>query len=90
MGKASDQAFDWGTLVPRVVNPAKVTIIEALLYMERELSPVEMSKLLEDPKLGLSHVAYHMRSLANAGILVKAGTRRVRGATETFYRLPQP
>lgn len=85
MNEARERAFDWEALVPRVINPTKVTIIEALLYMERELSAAETSKLLGDPKLTLPHVAYHMRSLADMGILVKTGSRRVQGAIESFY-----
>ena len=43
-----------------MVNPTKVTIIEALLYMDRPLSAAETSRMLGDAKLKLSHIAYHM------------------------------
>lgn len=81
---------EWDELVPRIVHPTKVAIIEALRHLGHELSSTEMSKMFGGPKASLSHVAYHVRSLAEKGALVQTGERQVRGALEKFFYFPQP
>ena len=78
--------FDWAVLVPQVLHPLKVAIIEAISYIGHPLSPTELHQVL-DHQAGLSLVAYHVRRLAQAGALVETGHREVRGARETFYFL---
>jgi hypothetical protein len=82
------ERFHWDMLVPRVVHPLRVVIVEALLWINRPLSSTDLVKLLDDPDIYVSHVAYHMRRLVDAGALKPIRSRQVRGATETFYYFP--
>ena len=77
-------AFDWATLVPHVVHPLKVAMIEALSWIGEPLSPAEMERVL-DHQFGLSLVAYHVNKLVETGVLEPVGSRPVRGAMETYY-----
>jgi len=85
---ATDGMYEWDELVPHIVHPTKVAIVEALRYLGHELSSTEMSKMFDDPTTTLSHVAYHVRSLAEKGALVQTGQRQVRGALERFFYFP--
>jgi len=78
--------FDWGDLVPHLIHPLKVAIIEALEWVEVPLSPRDLDRLFYE-QFGVSGVAYHMRTLARAGVVEKVRRRPVRGAVETFYAL---
>lgn len=87
--EGDESTFDWGSLVPHLVYPAKVAIIEALLWVAEPLSPSELVKLLDDREDHyLSIVAYHVRGLVKAGALEVRRTRQVRGAQETYYFFP--
>lgn len=88
-GEGGELTFDWGSLVPHLVHPAKVAIIEALLWVREPLSPSDLVKLFDDGKdYYLSIVAYHVRGLVKAGALEVRRTRQVRGAQETYYFFP--
>lgn len=79
------EPFSWDALVPHIVHPLKVSIIEALRWIELPLSASDLSKVIEDSKYGLSHVSYHMVALAGAGAIEVVRTRPVRGSLEKFY-----
>lgn len=81
----SETAFDWDEFVPHIDHPTKVAIVEALRHVGRQLSPVEMSRLFDDPELNVSNIAYHARALAEKGALARVAERQVRGAMERFY-----
>ena len=85
--RGNEQAFDWVTLVPLLVHPIKVVTIEAMVWIGVPLSATDLSKVLEQ-QIGLANISYHLRSLAKAGVIKVHRRRRVRGAVETFYRLP--
>jgi DNA-binding transcriptional ArsR family regulator len=82
-----DEPFDWSALVPHVVHPLKVAIIEASSWIDRPLSATDLTKLVDDGRLGLSHVSYHVLRLADAGILEKVNQRQVRDSTGKPYVL---
>lgn len=88
MSERSDQ-FDWGSLVPHIVKPAKVALIEALHYIDRPMSATELAKTL-GREFTVPGISYHLRVLAEAGITRKVGERKVRGAKEKFYVLASP
>jgi hypothetical protein len=90
MSEPDSYEFDWDSLVPRIINPAKVTLIETLLYMGQPLSASQIAKLHDHPELDLSRVSYHLSSLAAKKILVKVRQQQVRGAVEKFYFFPPP
>jgi hypothetical protein len=80
-----DERFDWEGLVPLVVHPVKVAIIEAIEWIDRPLSASELTKIIGDPKFGLSHVAYHLKSLGEIGVLKVVSRQKVRGSVEKFF-----
>lgn len=49
-------------------------------------SPNELSKALDEP---LTNISYHVRQLAQKGLIDLAGTAPRRGALEHYYKLTQ-
>jgi Helix-turn-helix domain len=81
--------FDWGALVPRIVHPAQVAIVEAMFWIGQPLSATELRDLFDEPACYyLSLVSYHLGKLEEVGAVRETGNRTVRGATETFYFFP--
>ncbi len=78
--------FEWDMLVPHLVHPLKVAIIEAMSWIEEPTSPRELALMFGD-EYGVSLVAYHVRTLADVGVLEKVRQQAVRGALQTFYVL---
>lgn len=68
-------------LVRALAHPLRIQILEIL--SERIASPNNLSMELET---GLSHVAYHTRTLDKCGCLELVDTAQRRGATEHFYK----
>jgi DNA-binding transcriptional ArsR family regulator len=79
------EQFTWDALVPHLVHPLKVMILEALRCIDQPLSASDLTKVIDDEKYGLSHVSYHMVKLAGAGAIEVVRTRPVRGSLEKFY-----
>jgi DNA-binding transcriptional ArsR family regulator len=86
--KANELVFDWAALVPLVVHPLKVAIVEAMLCLGQPLSATDISKSFGAAGNGLSYVSYHVTSLAKAGVIRKVSERQGRGAREKFYFFP--
>ncbi|MGV1048559.1 MAG: hypothetical protein ACOYD4_08580 [Solirubrobacterales bacterium] len=80
--------FDWAALVPRVVHPARVAIIEAMRWIDRPISATEMVQMIEEA-VSVSFMAYHFRVLASRKIeaIEKVDQRYVRGAEEKYFQL---
>jgi hypothetical protein len=75
---------NWQLLARANTHPLRISILEALsLDGGRTLSPSDLSYELRAP---LSNVNYHVTELHRTGLIELAGERRVRGATEHFYR----
>lgn len=68
-------------MVRAIAHPLRIQILEILT--ERIASPNRISIDLET---GLSHVAYHTRTLDECGCLELVHTAQKRGATEHFYK----
>jgi hypothetical protein len=79
------EPFNWSALVPHVVHPFQVAIIEALVWMGQPLSASDLSKLFDDDEYYVTLLSYHAVKLAKYGILEMAGKRYVRGSVEKFY-----
>lgn len=80
------QEYDWGKLVPLLIHPLKVAIIEAMLSLDVPLS----ASNLRDVFLGnppLPNVHYHLTMLNEQGVVRKFGQEQKRGATETYFVL---
>jgi DNA-binding transcriptional ArsR family regulator len=81
------QTFDWEALVPLLVHPVKVEIIEAMSWIEQPLSATDLDRILVG-RIGVSLISYHLRKLAELGAIEKVRQEMVRGAVQTFYALP--
>ncbi|HEX6153471.1 MAG TPA: hypothetical protein VFZ19_08120 [Solirubrobacterales bacterium] len=81
--------FDWEALVPLLVHPAKVEIIEAMGWIGEPLSATDLDRILSG-QLGVSLVSYHLRKLAELKAIEKVRQEHVRGAIQTFYALRDP
>jgi DNA-binding transcriptional ArsR family regulator len=68
-----------------VAHPARVLALRA--FADGQLSPIELTRLLERFGYELGVVAYHVRRLAAAGIVELAETIPRRGAVEHRYAL---
>ena len=79
--------FDWSAVVPRIVNPTKVTIIELLRTERRPLSATRMANLIGDPEYTVGRLHYHCDTLRKAGVLTLAGNVPRGAANERFYLL---
>jgi hypothetical protein len=79
--------FSWEALVPHVVHPMKVAIVETLAHVGQPLSASDLRKLF-DEEFELSLISYHVVQLAKLGALVKVRERQVRGALEKSYFFP--
>jgi hypothetical protein len=78
--------FNWDVLIPISVHPVKVAIIEALQWITVPLSPRELDRIF-DEEYGVSLVSYHMRTLAEVGVVERVRQQAVRGAVQSFYTL---
>jgi hypothetical protein len=83
-----DEGFDWESLVPLFIHPAKVAVIEALHWIGQPLSSTELVNLFGHRKYNLGVVSYHVSSLAKVGVIEATGARQARGAQETYYFFP--
>ncbi|HEX5928294.1 MAG TPA: hypothetical protein VFY48_02785 [Solirubrobacterales bacterium] len=83
--------FDWAALVPLVVHPVQVAIIESMSWIAHPLSATELCQVFDEPgTYYLSLVSYHLAKLRGLQVIEETGRRPVRGATETFYFFPSP
>jgi DNA-binding transcriptional ArsR family regulator len=75
---------NWQLLARANTHPLRISILEVLgMDGGRTLSPSDLSYELRTP---LSNVNYHVTELFRTGLVELASERRVRGATEHFYR----
>jgi hypothetical protein len=84
-GSRNEATSPWTTLIPHVVHPAKVAVIEALGWMEEPVSSSEFVALFDSDEFYLSLVSYHIRQLVKFGVLRSVRSRQRRGAIETYY-----
>ncbi len=80
--------FNWQALIACVLHPAKVAVIEALIWIDRPLSATQLEELFDGSNLYLGIITYHLKSLKAMGVLEIAQSEAVRGATEKFYFFP--
>ena len=78
--------MDWEALIGRLLHPTQLAVVEAMLWIDRPLSPAQLVRVF-DGGVHLSSVAYHVSRLADLGVLEQTETRPVRGAVEHFFRL---
>lgn len=88
--RTAKSAHVWEVLVPRLLHPARLAILEALLRVGEPLSATELAMMLDDPDYTHGLLSYHLGVMAKEGVVVLVGRRSVRGATELFYYFPSP
>lgn len=81
-------SVNWPALVPRLVHPTKVAILEAMLWIGRPLSATELNEIA-CRDTALESFSYHLKRLVEVGALEvvdKLKARRSRSAKkETFF-----
>ena len=78
--------MDWEALLGRLLHPTQLVVIEAMLWIDRPVSPAQLVRIF-DGGVHLSSVAYHVSRLTDLEVLEQTETRQVRGAVEHFFRL---
>ena len=84
-GAGDESSFDWGALVPHVVHPAKVAMVEALSWFEEPLSPSQLERIFIGTGWEVPLLGYHAKALRGWGALEVVEQRQVRGAIERTY-----
>lgn len=86
MARPTTQAsVNWERVARATVHPLKIAVLDALAERGGEKrSPNELAIQFGE---SVNTVAYHVRSLADAGLIKCVDTRQKRGATEHFYGL---
>ena len=65
-------------------HPVRDQIVDVMRSYGKPISPTQLSRITGGT---LGSVAYHVRTLTAAGVVVLADEGRVRGAVEHFYML---
>jgi len=78
--------FDWGALAPLLIHPVKVQMIEALSWIGKPLSALDLRRILGE-RFTQQCVAYHVARLAEAKVIEKVGESPSRGSIEVFWSL---
>lgn len=79
---ATDQYSETHDLLNALRHPIRRQILREMENGE-PASPRELAASIGQP---LSNVSYHVRVLANCGVLTLIRTRQVRGSMQHFYR----
>lgn len=80
----SGKPLDWNALAMLLAHPTKALIIEAMRWIDRPLSASDLVPAF-DGALSLSVVSYHVKTLADYGILTQVKKLKVRGAWKHLY-----
>ncbi len=65
-GTAGDERFVWEMLVPRLLHPGKLAIVQALLATG---GPLPLGRLAKAVDLTVQHTRYHCKAMQAAGVL---------------------
>ncbi len=88
-GRHVDPTPIFDALTAAVVGPIKLAAIEAMLWIERPLSPTLLVEVLAEleieGQLYSGRISYHLGVLEDFGLIEKVHQRQVRGAWENFY-----
>jgi DNA-binding transcriptional ArsR family regulator len=84
------ETYLWLSLVPRLIHPVKLVILETFLYMEQELSASQIAALLNSSNYSPGVISYHLKVLAEAGVIELVESKKIRGSEMHLYNLPEP
>ena len=79
--------FSWEELVPLLIHPLRVAIIEALRRTDQPLSTADLWEVL-DARYALSVISYHLLTLAKVEVVVPTHQDRARIGSERFFVVP--
>jgi hypothetical protein len=71
---AGDEQLIWRTLVPRLVHPARLQIVEALLDQGAPMSALELASMVPHVEGNVDLARYHAKAMTEAGALEVAGS----------------
>jgi hypothetical protein len=82
-----DERFDWGALVPLMLHPSKVAVIEALAYVGEPLSPADLHELVSVGEWAVKprSVDWHVKALKDAGVLDVIRQETVRNSVRSYF-----
>ena len=88
-GTAGDGRFVWDVLVPRLVNPGALSIINTLL---QEGKPLSLRKIAVSTDLTVEHARYHCQTMERRGVLevVQLVPQPEGDGDEPSYFFPKP
>ncbi|HST69901.1 MAG TPA: hypothetical protein VLI94_09610 [Solirubrobacterales bacterium] len=90
---AGDEHLIWRTLVPRLVHPARLQIVEALIDKGAQMSTEELVPLVPAVDGNADLLRYHVKAMTKAGVLELAGAQaKTDGEREEpsfFFALPK-
>lgn len=82
----ANSSVDWSLLVAPLINPIKVIIIEAMLWIERPLSATELRHMLFGA-YDVPSCSYHLNSLAELKVLEQVTRRRVKKSSRAQFEI---
>jgi Helix-turn-helix domain len=83
---ARDEQFIWRSLVPRLVHPARLQIVEALIDKDGPMTVEELTPLVPHVAGNTDLVRYHAKAMTKAGALEVAGENE---EPSFFFALPK-
>jgi len=88
-GTAGDERFVWEVLVPRLLNPGALAIINTLL---QEGKALPLRDLAASADLSEDHARYHCQAMERSGVLevVQLLPRSEGDGDEPSYYFPKP
>lgn len=87
-GTSGSERFVWEVLVPRLLNPGVLSVINTLLEKGEPLSLREISATAE---LSVEHARYHCQTMERSGVLeVVQLVPQAEGDDEPSYFFPKP
>lgn len=92
--QAGDEHLIWRSLVPRLVHPARLQIVEALIDKGHPMTVEELAPLVPLVNGSTDLVRYHAKAMTETGALELAGPRQAQPAKEQaepplFFALPK-
>jgi hypothetical protein len=83
---ATETPAAWSAAFYSLLHPVQIAALEAFLWIEEPMSALLMHHVL-GYAWEFGTVAYHVRRLAGAGVLVERYSEPRRGVSEHFYAL---
>lgn len=87
-GAGGGTPYEEEALIRALTHVLRRQTLRLLHSSKKPLSPVQVEAALElgeEVKEELSHVSYHMKTLAGLGVISLAAEEQVRGAVKHFY-----